>query len=1244
MERFRRIVLIVGLVALSIAGYSQSVDFTLNDKGLQSLTYSGWQFITDPNYNGTIALWYGGPTFKRSDGSTYQGSSTVVGSGRDAVLQKATILYSWGSISCTYSKPTATRLNMHITIRNNTGDTLIYHNDPNDPFQNNAPPFLVFDTPNANPSVADAGDNTQVLQNIPRWADYPMGAPAVWINLGSTGTMTLCNDNSPYSRTMWGRMTHWNSTSRFDARFWTGDDIAPYGTGQFDISLRFGAPGTTLAGMAKEIYQRYTSAVPFRAQSPDRRMIGAEFLSSTVPHPSDGKNPRGWFLNDDSIDITTQSGLASFQSKMLARIDADIVNLKKWNCQGLIIWDIEGQEYNHDISYVGDPRMVFQEAPEMAYKGTHTLCVADEIFKKVTDAGLKVGVCLRPTNFLLGGTQQEVTDHEATILDKVAYAKNRWGCTLFYCDSTVYRGGLLDAHSLPVEDVFRRALDAYPDVSLMGENQTPRYYAYGGPFDQLNVNNVAITPQGIQDLWPGAFTTNYIADANFTTYGAGLLSAIKRGDQLVGRIWFDDASTISAYNLYNQAGKRPTVSITSPAANSTYMNPTSITVTSTASDADGSIAKVELYAGGTLVGTDTTAPYSFTWTDFTPGNTYCLSAKATDNNGCSTVSDPVKVRIEAPLSSGEAMWAFKTSTGSDDTIARELGATFHSTVDGRITKIRVFGLNNETGIHLARIWRNYDNTVVGGPYQFIYGGGNGWVTLDLPTPVGIQANVDYTVSVSTGDDDNKWYPCIPNDATAGNNGSHLVWNAGAGAYGTSLGARPTQTSSNSNYLRDVVFEVGLPAYSMFDTATPTGTLNNFGEYGLRFKTSAPGRVTKIRYYKPSGESGVHTGNIWSSAGALLASASFINETDSGWQEAILATPVIVSSDTTYTVSVNCNGQYATATALAGSDRFMTDGPIYSQPGVLGAYIGAAGTYPTSTSATSHYFRDIVFEPLLPVASVGISGHITDNSGNSLTGVQVISSYGMTATTDSAGNYTLLAPTGWSGTATATADGYVFSPSSRPYTSVSSAITGQDFVALPPLSNVRGVSDGTGVDCGPGVVTAKFGTTFYIESSDRSFGIRVDSGSAPPVGTKVEVAGTVSTDPANLERRVQATTVTPQGTGAIAPVGLVSAGMWGETPGNAALGLNNQGLLVRLEGRVTQVEPSGQWFYVDDGTGFLDGTLTGGAANLGVRVVADGRAYSGGFVAVTGIASCFKGAGGERLRVIKPRDGTDVRAI
>ena len=91
----------------------------------------------------------------------------------------------------------------------------------------------------------------------------------------------------------------------------------------------------------------------------------------------------------------------------------------------------------------------------------------------------------------------------------------------------------------------------------------------------------------------------------------------------------------------------PSVSITSPAAGTSFRWNEQITINAAASDPDGSIARVEFYRGdGTLLGTDTAAPYSYRWKNTTAG-AHLLRAEAYDNRGAVTTSAAVGITVRA---------------------------------------------------------------------------------------------------------------------------------------------------------------------------------------------------------------------------------------------------------------------------------------------------------------------------------------------------------------------------------------------------------------------------------------------------------------------------------------------------------------------------------------------------------------------------------------------------------------------
>ncbi|MFG1697829.1 glycoside hydrolase family 48 protein [Nonomuraea sp. NPDC049309] len=93
-----------------------------------------------------------------------------------------------------------------------------------------------------------------------------------------------------------------------------------------------------------------------------------------------------------------------------------------------------------------------------------------------------------------------------------------------------------------------------------------------------------------------------------------------------------------------ETGSAPTVTLTSPTAGQTFTAPATVPIAATASDSDGTISKVEFYQGTTLLGTDTTAPYTYDWTNVEAGS-YSITARATDDSGLVTTSAPVGITV-----------------------------------------------------------------------------------------------------------------------------------------------------------------------------------------------------------------------------------------------------------------------------------------------------------------------------------------------------------------------------------------------------------------------------------------------------------------------------------------------------------------------------------------------------------------------------------------------------------------------
>jgi hypothetical protein len=159
-----------------------------------------------------------------------------------------------------------------------------------------------------------------------------------------------------------------------------------------------------------------------------------------------------------------------------------------------------------------------------------------------------------------------------------------------------------------------------------------------------------------------------------------------------------------------------------------------------------------------------------------------------------------------------------------------------------------------------------------------------------------------------------------------------------------------------------------PCQAWPNTATPANpSVADPGavELGVKFRSDVSGTITGIRFYKGTGNTGTHIGNLWSIGGQLLATATFANETATGWQQVTFASPVAITANTVYVASYFApNGHYA------GDNNFFAAGGVDNAPlhllqdgasGGNGVYAyGAASSFPTSTFSATNYWVDVTF--------------------------------------------------------------------------------------------------------------------------------------------------------------------------------------------------------------------------------------------------------------------------------------------
>jgi hypothetical protein len=135
------------------------------------------------------------------------------------------------------------------------------------------------------------------------------------------------------------------------------------------------------------------------------------------------------------------------------------------------------------------------------------------------------------------------------------------------------------------------------------------------------------------------------------------------------------------------------------------------------------------------------------------------------------------------------------------------------------------------------------------------------------------------------------------------------------------------------------------------------------ELGIKVIPQSDGTITGVRFYKGVGNTGTHTGSLWTSTGTRLATGTFSGEAASGWQTLVFSSPVQVTGNTTYVASYFApNGRYA------AGDRFFSFADYKAAPliaprsytsGGNGVYRSGAG-FPANSYGDTNYYVDVLF--------------------------------------------------------------------------------------------------------------------------------------------------------------------------------------------------------------------------------------------------------------------------------------------
>ena len=179
----------------------------------------------------------------------------------------------------------------------------------------------------------------------------------------------------------------------------------------------------------------------------------------------------------------------------------------------------------------------------------------------------------------------------------------------------------------------------------------------------------------------------------------------------------------------------------------------------------------------------------------------------------------------------------------------------------------------------------------------------------------------------------------------------------------------------------------VPADTIFDFATPAavdaGDAHSV-ELGVKFRAEAEGLVTGVRFYKAPLNGGTHVVSLWSSSGAILATATAAGETPSGWQKVNFATPVRVTANTVYVAGYLAPAGHYSATS-GGLTAAAVNGPLATianstSPDGVFSY-STSSTFPTSSFQGANYWVDVDYEPSPSASAPGPPGQVSASAGN-----------------------------------------------------------------------------------------------------------------------------------------------------------------------------------------------------------------------------------------------------------------------
>jgi hypothetical protein len=293
------------------------------------------------------------------------------------------------------------------------------------------------------------------------------------------------------------------------------------------------------------------------------------------------------------------------------------------------------------------------------------------------------------------------------------------------------------------------------------------------------------------------------------------------------------------------------------------------------------------------------------------------------------------------------------------------------------------------------------------------------------------------------------------------------------------------------------------------------------ELGVKFRSDVAGTITGIRFYKASTNTGTHVGNLWSSDGTRLATATFTGETASGWQQVNFATPVAISANTVYVASYHTNVGHDSENQYYFASQGVDSPPLHALAdgvsGVNGVYrYGSTSSFPNLGWRSSNYWVDVVFRPSGPAPTLS---SIAVTPANSTIQVGTTQQFAATGTYSDGNTQSITGSVTWTSSnksvATITGAGLAtgVNPGSTTISAALSGITGNTTLTVQPLPltiTTASLPNGTQNVAYSATLTASGGTTPYtwLIASGLPPGLTLNSSTGAITGTPTTV-GTYS---------------------------------------------------------------------------------------------------------------------------------------